>query len=157
MKYMITILIFCVSLSAFCCKENVKDNNNSSANNNNSNTNNSNSTQDDAMPDKKYLKEGFINRDTFRVVIVATKDDCESNSDDIKSKANKRAYISLKKKLSARTGTISANTNARLLGLIQKNNEFKQKDDSCKKYNVYYYDIKKRNIKRYLSRIASQR
>ncbi len=149
------IILLILTFFMISCSAKKKDNTNNT-NNTGTTTENTSSTTTDHGLEKRYLKEGFVAKDTYRVVIVATKEDCDKNEDDIKSKAQKRALVSLQKLISSQGKRVGRNTKAGLLSLISNSGNFTKKNDGCKRFNIFYYDIKKRHIKRQIKRIASR-
>jgi hypothetical protein len=107
--------------------------------------------------EKKYLAEGFITSDLYRVVIVSPKEAGAADMDAVQNKAKKRARISIEQNLAGSNIPCDRNTKAEILNLINNNGQLSKKDIDHQKYNVFYYDITKKNMKNYLKNIASQR
>ena len=106
--------------------------------------------------DKRYLTEGFITDDLFRVVIISPKDSGSSDLDGLKNKAKKRARVSIERNLIAENITCDRNTRAEILNLVENNGQLSRKDIDHKRYDVYYFDIKKRNMKNVLRNASPQ-
>jgi hypothetical protein len=106
--------------------------------------------------DKKYLDEGFISRDVFRSVIIAPREECEEGSRAIEEKSRNRAFTSLQKYVQSKGNYSGQKTNAELLNLMNRNGKFIPLKKECGKNNIYYYDIKKKNIRRHLKRISER-
>ncbi|MBP7738220.1 MAG: hypothetical protein KA369_19750 [Spirochaetes bacterium] len=107
--------------------------------------------------EKKYLAEGFITSDLFRVVIVSPKEAGATDMDSVQNKARKRARISIEQNLAGSNIPCDRNTKAEIINLINNNGQLNMKDIDHRKYNVFYFDITKKNMKNYLKNIASQR
>ncbi len=107
--------------------------------------------------EKRYLTEGFISIDVFRVIILAPEEECLNNLKEIEYRARKRAEASLQKFLVSKDRIIDQNTRATILNLINSHGKLQAKDIHCQGNNVFYFDIKKSNLKRHLKRITSSR
>lgn len=108
----------------------------------------------DVAIEKKYLAEGFISPDLFRVVIVATKDSSASELTAIRNRAKNRALVSLERSLIEENIRIDANMKAEILNLVQQSGQLARKDVGHSRYHVYYYNITKNNLKKYLKNIS---
>jgi len=148
----IPIMIFCFSLIFTCCKKQVKEETKIPVDKKIEVV----TPEDDEIP-KEYLKEGFVSKDTFRVVILSTKDDCESNVDEIRKKAEKRAEVTLQKYLISVNKVVDQNARAEILKLINENGDFSKRDEECKKNNVFFFDIKKKLIKNQVEKFGTER
>jgi hypothetical protein len=110
------------------------------------------------LDNEKYLREGFIADDLFRVVIVDCGSDCAGETiENPRDKAEKRALASLQKYLLDRNGVYDNNTRAGLLDLIQTNGTFSKQDIIHKNNSVYYLDLRKQNIRKYVDGMARPR
>lgn len=107
--------------------------------------------------EKKYLAEGFISNETFRVVIVSLKDKDAAPIETITSKAKSRAIVSLERILIANHINPDRSTRAEIIGLIETNGLLYRKDLEHKRYDVYYFEITKKNLKGYMRNISSGR
>lgn len=107
--------------------------------------------------EKKYLAEGFISNDLYRVVIVSPKEAGSGDLEWIKDKAKNRARVSLEQNLRGSDIPFDRNTKAEIINLINSNGELSKKDIDHQRYNVYYFDITKKNMKNYLKNVSSQR
>jgi hypothetical protein len=105
--------------------------------------------------DKKYLDEGFISDEIFRVVIISTKNIDTSEIENIKNKAKIRARLSLERILMANNINYDRNTKAGIINLIEKNGLLFKKDMDHKRYDVYYFEITKKNLKSSLKNFSS--
>ncbi len=106
---------------------------------------------------KKYLSEGFIGSDIFRVIILAPVEECDNGFTEIQYRAKKRAEASLQKFLISKDRIIDQNARAGILNLINNFGEFHAKDIHCEGNNVFYFDIQKNNLKRHLKKISQSR
>lgn len=106
--------------------------------------------------EKKFLAEGFITDDLYRVVIVTTKEG-PSDLSALKTRAANRARVSLERSLAAQGIQCDRNVKATILGLIEQSGQLAKKDIEHRRYNVYYYDITRKNMVNYFRNIASQR
>lgn len=105
---------------------------------------------------RDYVKEGFISRDTFRIVIIQPRES-DDGAESIEKSARQRAFVSLQKYLSSRNMTINKNTRAKLINLTEACGSlrlFEEKCDTRKK--VYLFEIKKANLKQYVDTIAEK-
>ncbi|HOO73247.1 MAG TPA: hypothetical protein PK926_15925 [Spirochaetota bacterium] len=104
-----------------------------------------------------YLKEGFIARDTFRIVMLDCQDESYTSLESVEEKSEKRALATLQKYLLEQNRVYDNNTRAELINLIQNYGTFSRQNISHKGNTVYYLEIKKDNIKRYIDGIARAR
>lgn len=111
----------------------------------------------DLTIEKKYLLEGFITADLFRVVIVAPKDAGASDLPAIRNRAKNRALVSLERSLADENIRIDANMKAEILNLIQQNGQLARKDIGHSRYHAYYLIITKKNLKNYLKNVSSRK
>ncbi len=107
--------------------------------------------------EKKYLSEGFIGSDLYRVVIVRPKGDTGSGLETIKKRASIRARVSMERTLIEEDVQCNRNTRAALLSLIEENGMLKKTDIEHSRYDIYYFDIQRTNMKQYLKRVSSER
>jgi hypothetical protein len=106
--------------------------------------------------DKKYLAEGFITGDLFRVVIVSPLE-AASDMDALKTRAVNRARVSLERSLASENIECDRTVKTAILNLIDRSGELVKKDLENSRYAVYYFDITRKNIKGYFKNISSQR
>lgn len=107
--------------------------------------------------EKKYLTEGFISSDLYRVVIVTPKETGQYELDAIQNKARKRAQVSIEKNLSGSDIPWDRNTRAAIINLINQNGQLSKKDIDHSRFSVFYYDITRKNMKNYLKSVATQK
>jgi hypothetical protein len=139
---LVVLSAVCITLSSFSCtKDNKKKNN---------------VPDPDEIPlsdvdiEKKYLSEGFISDDLYRIVIVMTKDPASSVPDAVLYKAKKRAQVSLERTIASSDFQSDRNTRAEILSLIDQNGSLSKKEIEHRRYDVYYFDIVKKNLKNHL-------
>ena len=106
--------------------------------------------------EKKFLEEGFITDDLYRIVMVTTKD-ASYDMDALKTRAENRARVSLERCLAAENIPGDRNIKAAILNLIDRSGQLIKKDIEHKRYNVFYFDITRKNMVNYFKNIASQR
>jgi hypothetical protein len=149
MTIRISLCLACVAavLSCFSCTKEVQRDND---------TGSVDLPHTDLDIEKRFLEEGFITDDLFRVVIVTTK---EGSSDmaALKKRASNRALVSLERSLTAENIPSDRNVKAAILGLIDKSGQLVKKEIEHKRYNVFYFDITRKNMVTYFRNIASQR
>jgi hypothetical protein len=152
MKKNILVIFMLMSCMAFmhssCKKDNVI---------NHHEGNNGEIPLSDSGIDKKYLAEGFITGDLYRVVIISPKDAGAADLDNIADRAKKRARVSLEQSLTASNIPRDRNTRAEILLLIDANGRLEKKDFETPKYDIYYFDISRKNLKNYLKNVSSQK
>ncbi|HOD15336.1 MAG TPA: hypothetical protein PK307_01870 [Spirochaetota bacterium] len=106
--------------------------------------------------EKRFLEEGFITDDLFRVVMVTTKD-AFADMAALRTRASNRALVSLERSLSAENIQCDRNVKAAILSLIDRSGQLVKKEIDHKRYNVFYFDITRKNMVNYFRNIASQR
>jgi hypothetical protein len=107
--------------------------------------------------DKEFMKEGFINNEIFRVVIVTEKNDCRTSENDISDLAKKRSSAILKNYIISQNRIYDSNANATVINLIEEKGRIIPKKSDCSENRVYYLDIKMPEIKNYILNSAKQR
>lgn len=107
--------------------------------------------------EKKFLTEGFITSDLYRVVVVTPKDAGSPDLDGLKNRAKRRARVSIERNLTEESITCDRNTRSEILNLVESNGQFSRKDVDHKRYDVYYFDITKRNMKNFLRNAGPHR
>lgn len=105
--------------------------------------------------EKKYLAEGFITGDLYRVVIVSPKE-VSADMDALKTRATNRARVSLERSLAAENIVCDRNMKAAILTIIDRSGQMVKKEIENSRYTVYYFDITRKNIKGYFKNISSQ-
>ncbi|MCP4131458.1 MAG: hypothetical protein GY754_10810 [bacterium] len=150
------VIVLCIALALpfflSSCKKQVKDPENGGT----GDTTSVEPVKGDDTLDKEYLKEGFMSSSTFRVVIIANKDECEEDEDEIEEKAKKRAFSTLRKYLISNKGRLGRNASAKITNMINDKGSMEKQGDTCKeKNNIFYFDVKKSNIKKHLDKISN--
>ncbi|OHD64823.1 MAG: hypothetical protein A2176_10935 [Spirochaetes bacterium RBG_13_51_14] len=107
--------------------------------------------------EKKYLTEGFISSDRYRVVVISPKETEVPDRAAIEQTARKRARVSLERSLASGDNQCDRNTSAEIINLIERNGRLSKKEIDNTRYDVYYFVITKKNMKEYLKNIPSQR
>ena len=116
-----------------------------------------NNTSSNECLNMSYMKEGFINDQTFRVVIFEDIENTHSNFNEIKIKGEKRALIILRKFLISKNRIVDTNTTAHINSLIENYGELKLIKKNCNKSSLYTFDIKKNGIKSFIASFAKKR
>jgi len=118
-------------------------------------TKNQTSQSSENRLNKRYMEEGFIKTDTFRVVIVATQKECINNKQQIKQRAKNRTLLLLKKYILFKFHKFNPSSKTKLLNLIGAYGKFSQGNNRCGKNNIFYFDIVNTNLKQHLKNISS--
>ena len=118
--------------------------------------NNHVSIQEKPLPEE-YLQEGFINRDTFRIVIVTPAKTPEEAVASIESRARTRAVSVLKNYIQTRGWDFTDRTRGELFRLILSNGTVTHMERDNTRDSVFVYDIRKGNIQNEIDLIASRR
>ena len=100
---------------------------------------------------KQFEQEGFISRDTFRVIIVQPSDSTMS-AEDTGKQLQTKALLSLKRYITASGKSLSQNTDASLLNLIHDSGKTTPYKDSVR--TIYVLDISKGNCKGYVDSLG---
>jgi hypothetical protein len=106
--------------------------------------------------DLVYQQEGFVSKNTFRVVIVADRNVRETDMDAIKDNARKRSLATLQKFLQSSNRTVTQNTTAELINLIEEKGALIRKDDITEKSTVFFFDVEKSDFRRFLDSITQR-
>jgi hypothetical protein len=96
---------------------------------------------------ERYENEGFITANTYRIMIVAINDGSIDEKEYDKQIRNK-AVASLKKYISSRNKSLTANTNAQILNLIADYGSVKQVIIDGKK--LFVLDIDRQGLRDYV-------
>jgi len=105
----------------------------------------------------EYEYEGFINENTYRIVIVMPNDTMKNKQADVEKTARMRALSSIQKYLASQDKQVDHNITAELLSLIEKNGNLFAGHSATKSRDIYYYDIKKEHLKEYLLELKPKR
>lgn len=148
-KTIITIISLLLSILIFstCSKEIIKK------------TESKNPRKDDKKErlEKEYMKEGFINTNTFRVIIVSTESERIEDLKSIEKRIKKRALTSLKKYIISKGKSFAPQVNSALLNLINDHGKLSQNNKGCLDDYVFIYDIRKKNIKFSIETLSKNR
>jgi hypothetical protein len=106
--------------------------------------------------EQKFLAEGFITNDLYRVVIVSPKDAAQ-DAGALRTRASNRARVSLERSLSAENIECDRAVKTAVLNLIERSGQLVQKEIGSTRYSVYYFDITRKNIRGYFKNVSSQR
>jgi len=106
---------------------------------------------------EEYKKEGFVSNGIFRVVIVEPRESTGRDGGKITDEAKKRAYLSLKRYLMSENRIVTANVDASLLNLVESEGTLTAIEDNSRTRTVYFYDIKKNNVRGYVDGLAPKR
>jgi hypothetical protein len=98
---------------------------------------------------RKYREEGFVNSNTYSIIIVRPSDSTDSRS-DIQKQAKQRTLVSFRKHIQSQGKRVTPNANASLLVLINDNGKMIQVDDEKQSRVVYVYLVERQNLKRYV-------
>ncbi len=98
-----------------------------------------------------YDQEGFISADNYRVIIVEPRENAHrENRDAIEKSARLRALSSLEKYLISEGYSLAPSTRAKLINLIERYGTIRLVDSPNTQRIVYYYEIRKMNLKQVL-------
>ena len=114
MRIIAQLSILLITLTVIYCKSGEKSSTNETTKKNGVSVKNDNAIE------KKYLDEGFIDSNTFRVIILSDSTYGSESESDVEHMAKKRTRISLQKFLLSKNRKIDQNTKAKILGLINK-------------------------------------
>lgn len=106
---------------------------------------------------EEYMREGFINRDTFRVVIVTPRRTTDEGIASIESQARIRAVSALKNYIQNQGWDFTDRTRGELFRLIISNGSVSHMERNSSRDSVYVYDIRKGNIQNEIDFIATRR
>lgn len=95
---------------------------------------------------REYMNEGFIDDSTFRVVILAIRQDC-GDKGLLQEKGERRALTTLSRLVQEHGGKIDHSTKARILQLIRQYGTFDIVYEDCENRNIYWFTIRKEGLK----------
>lgn len=101
----------------------------------------------------EFCQEGLISKDTYRVIIVDPKDGTKI---DVTALAKRRALVSMQKYLKSDDARIVKESTAVLLDMIDRYGILR-KEASGKRRDVYYFEINKNNLDKFLNDLANRR
>lgn len=100
-------------------------------------------------PNLLYEKEGFVNKDTYVVIIVHPLTNSQPDS-NIENQAKKRAFTSLLKYKHSQGKIMSQNDTAMIVNLINEHGKLTKIDDKNKSRTIYQFVVTKQNLKQYV-------
>lgn len=100
---------------------------------------------------KQFEQEGFVSRDSFRVIIVQPADSTMA-IEDINKQLQTKALLSLKRYITSAGKSLSQNTDASLLNLIHDSGKTTPYKDSAR--TIYVLEISKANCKGYVDTLG---
>jgi hypothetical protein len=106
---------------------------------------------------REYEKEGFITKNLFRVVIVEPKGGRESDINEIKKTAERRALSSMEKYLVENRIMVNRNAKAVLLNLIGDHGKLKEAPLESATRTVYLFEIEKPDLKQQIDNLPRAR
>ncbi|MDA3900514.1 MAG: hypothetical protein PF637_08345 [Spirochaetes bacterium] len=106
-------------------------------------------SQDDRELLKKYRQEGFVDLNSYAVIIVRPVESDEP-SESIMDQAEKRIYVSFQKYLRQKGVRVDSNTNTKLINLIDEYGSIKRVHDSKESRVVYIFVVEMDGLKRYI-------
>ncbi|PKL40587.1 MAG: hypothetical protein CVV44_03005 [Spirochaetae bacterium HGW-Spirochaetae-1] len=107
--------------------------------------------------EKRYMKEGFISDRTFRIIILAPVEECESDIDAVQEKARKRAISTLQKYLISENRIVNQKSTAEIINIVNTYGMLIKKDIRCQNNYVFFYDIERDNLQRHVNTISKPR
>ena len=99
--------------------------------------------------DRRYLAEGFIGNRTYRVVIVTPKGS-STPLDALARKGSLRSRVSMERALGEEEIPVTRNTRAVILRLIEDGGRLRKTEIEHEKYDIYYFDVTRENIRQHL-------
>ncbi len=98
---------------------------------------------------KKYAREGFIDRNTFRMIHIEPQEN-DTGSDNVRKHTKKKSFVLLRKYLLSKGKKLSTNCRANLLNLIENNSELIRIKDQKNSRVIYVFEIKKSELASYI-------
>lgn len=94
----------------------------------------------------EYEKEGFIDNNTFRVIVIIP---AEEHYDElsIQQKGQERAFVSLKNYIISQNNVFDSKMHNYLMTTIMGYGTLKKRDSTCSTRYCYYFDITKSGLK----------
>ncbi|MBN1500885.1 MAG: hypothetical protein JW982_12050 [Spirochaetes bacterium] len=94
---------------------------------------------------KKYEKEGFIDKNTYVVVLIKPAGS-RFNQLDIENQAKKRAFVSLQNEVISENKRLSANDKTVIVNSINNNGKLKKIKDEKQSRDIYVFEICEENF-----------
>lgn len=106
----------------------------------------------------EFEQEGFIDDSTYRLIIIEPLGAGEPRSrKDLEDSARSRAISSLQKYLYAENKQVDAGTRTGLLNLVDRHGALRLVEKNNATRRVYYFEIRKEGLRRYLSDLCDRR
>lgn len=112
-------------------------------------TSSDSNTDENGTLNKEFKKEGFINNNEFRIVIVVPAESDEDIS-SIEKTAKHRAFMSFQKFLRSQNRVVKQSIRAKILNLINQHGRLSEDKAQSKTRKVYFFEVKKDNLKHYI-------
>jgi len=94
----------------------------------------------------EYEKEGFIDNNTFRVVVIIPAEaQCDELS--VQQKGQERAYVSLKNYMITQNKVFDSKAHNYLMTTISSYGTLTKRDSVCSTRSCYFFDITKKGLK----------
>jgi outer membrane biogenesis lipoprotein LolB len=143
-KHIVFIIALCAAASLNACKnEQVKNTGTADGS--------TSSSQDQQVDLRQFEQEGFTSRDSFRVIIVQPSDSAMTLA-DVTKQAHTKAMLSLKRHITSSGKSLSQNTDASLLNLINGSGKLTPYKDSAR--TIYVMEISKPGCKGYVESLG---
>jgi hypothetical protein len=108
-------------------------------------------TQNTQNTIEKYEQEGFITKDLYRIIIVKP-DNSQMNDADLEKQIKSKTLASIKKYITSKGKSLTSNTNAEIINLINNYGVFKTyKDSTC---NLLILDISRQGCRSYIDSLG---
>lgn len=101
---------------------------------------------------EKYRNEGFVDPNTYSIIIVRPADSSDSR-EEILSQAEKRAYVSFQKHVRMQGNRVDKNTRAAILNLVNTHGKLTYVEDSETSRTVYLFVISRDRLKHYIENL----
>ncbi|MGL4369587.1 MAG: hypothetical protein ACRCUT_07940 [Spirochaetota bacterium] len=106
-------------------------------------------TADAPAETQQFEQEGFISRDTFRVIIVRPSDSAVSD-EETEKQAKMKALMSLKRYITAEGKALQPNADAQLRNLINDNGTIQPHEDAAAHRTIFVLEISKQGCRAYV-------
>lgn len=94
----------------------------------------------------EYEKEGFIDNNTFRVIVIIPADE-HYDELSVQQKGQERAFVSLKNYIISQNKVFDSKMHNYLMTTITGYGTLKKRDSTCSTRYCYYFDITKSGLK----------
>jgi hypothetical protein len=122
-----------------------------------------NAVPDVKAPDKidafcpEFEQEGFISGDLYRIVVVVPKGADPAEISSVEKTARQRALSSLQKFLISQDRVVDQNITAELLRLLESGGALEDTHCKSESRDIFYYNVKKENLRGFILGIARKR